>query len=1132
MHVHATTRSRSFVRGRKTLASAAAALAALLVIQAGPAVADPATQPDAVSVPGDFGSEVGCPGDWQPECDQLQMTQRSDGVWSVTLDLPAGSFEYKATLNKSFDVNYGKGAVQGGPNIPITVPTGGAKVTFYYDNVTHWVTDDVNSSIATAEGDFQFELGCTADWQPDCLKSWVEDLDGDGTYTFTTTAIPAGSYQTKAAVGLSGGTVYGAGGAVDGAAIPFTVSTAGEAVKFSYDSASHVLSVLVGAAASVDITTPRAYWLSTRYIGWDLGSSAADRTYRLYCAPNGGLSVGSTSITGGTSIPLTYEPSGLPASVKARFPAQAALGALRVPSRYLDRIPSLLHGQVAVAAFDSTGTLVDGSGLQIPGVLDSLYSGAKNRTLGLTWPDGTPRLSVWAPTAQSVSLNIYDSGTSTAPLVSTALARTGDGVWTVQGRPSWKGKYYLFDVKVYVPETGKVEDNLVTDPYSIGLSTNGTRSLFVNLHDAALKPAGWSHLVKPALGKPEKQSITELHVRDFSISDPTVPAGDRGTYQAFTDSSSNAVKHLLTLAAAGMTTVHLLPTADFATRSVNEDKSTWAKPNCDLPSYAPDSEQQQACTTAVADTDGYNWGYDPMHYNVPEGSYATNPEGATRTRQYRNMVAALNHDGLRVVNDVVYNHTADAGQSGTNDLDRIVPGYYHRLNSVGAVETSTCCSNTATEHTMMGKLLSDTVLTWAKEYKLDGFRFDLMGFTPKSVIVQLRHDLNALTLAHDGVDGRSVYLYGEGWDFGEIAHDALFVSATQANMAGTGVGTFNDRLRDGVRGGGPFDSNPRIQGFGSGQYTDPNGDAVNGDAAAQKATLLHDEDLIKVGLTGNLKDFTLVDATGATVKGSGVDYNGSPAGYTADPQESINYVDAHDGQTLYDALALKLPQSTSMAERIRMQTLSLSTTALSQGVSFWQAGTDILRSKSFDSNSYNSGDWFNVLDPSYSTNGFGRGLPPAPSNSSMWSYEKPLLADPALKPHEADITSALAQSRMLLELRRSTPLFRLGDAAAIQAKLSFPGSGPDSTPGVITMRIDDTLGTDADPKLTGLVAVFNATPDSTTQTVPQLAGQHYVLDPVQATGPDGVVRTASFDTTTGGFTVPGRTVAVFVAPQG
>jgi pullulanase-type alpha-1,6-glucosidase len=415
------------------------------------------------------------------------------------------------------------------------------------------------------------------------------------------------------------------------------------------------------------------------------------------------------------------------------------------------------------------------------------------------------------------------------------------------------------------------------------------------------------------------------------------------------------------------------------------------------------------------------------------------------------------------------------------------------------------------------------VLTWARQYKVDGFRFDLMGHQPKQVMLDLRRALDRLTPARDGVDGRSIYLYGEGWNFGEVADNALFVQATQREMAGTGIGTFNDRLRDAVRGGGPFDDDPRIQGFASGQYTDPNGDPVNGTPDAQKAALLLNQDRIKVGLTGNLKDYRFVDRTGATVTGADVDYNGQPTGYTADPQEAVNYVEAHDNETLYDALAYKLPVGTSMADRIRMQTLALSTTALSQGVSFWLAGGDMLRSKSFDRNSFDSGDWFNVLDFTYGTNGFGRGLPPRADNAAKWDYMRPLLADPALRPSPADIRTASQQADALLTIRQSTPLFHLGTAALVQLKVSFPTGGPGQPAGVIEMRVDDTVGPDVDPALKDLVVVFNASP--ATQRVPAPSGR-YVLHPVQAGGSDPVVKTAR--QSGGAFTVPARTVAVFI----
>ncbi len=188
------------------------------------------------------------------------------------------------------------------------------------------------------------------------------------------------------------------------------------------------------------------------------------------------------------------------------------------------------------------------------------------------------------------------------------------------------------------------------------------------------------------------------------------------------------------------------------------------------------------------------------------------------------MVKSLNETGLRVVMDVVYNHTNAAGQAEKSVLDRIVPGYYHRLLEDGTLATSTCCANTATEHAMMEKLMVDSIVTWARDYKVDGFRFDLMGHHSKANLLAVRAALDELTLAADGVDGSKIYLYGEGWNFGEVANDARFVQATQTNMDGTGIGTFNDRLRDAVRGGGPFDGDHRVnQGFASGLYTDPNG---------------------------------------------------------------------------------------------------------------------------------------------------------------------------------------------------------------------------------------------------------------------------------------------------------------------
>jgi pullulanase len=1038
----------------------------------------PGAAAQSVAVAGDLDHLLGCSADWAPDCPQAQMTKRDDGVWALSAALPAGTYAYKAALDRSWDVSYGLHATPGGANIPLTVPAGGATVTFYYDDTTHWITDSVSTPIVVATGDFQSELGCPADWSPDCLRSWLQDPDGDGTSTFTTTALPSGGYQAQ-----------------DGVA--FTVATAGAATTFSFD--GETLSVYAGQPRP-SLRDSAAHWLTPDTIAWDLGPDPAGHTYQLGAAPDGGLIAGATGFTGGTIVPLTYDPAGLSPALKAKYPHLASLGALHVPAG----ATRLLRGQVAVAAL-ADGNLVAATGLQIPGVLDSVY--ATNAPLGPVFHGGRPTLSVWAPTAQTVALERYATSTATAPTLVPMRRDDRTGVWSVTGTPGWTGTYYRYRVTVFAPSELKVVTNSVTDPYSLALSTDSTLSQIVDLGDPRLAPRGWSTTRAPAPIPSARQEIQELHIRDFSAADATVPAPERGSYLAFTDTGSAGMRHLRALATAGVTTVHLLPAFDFA--GVPERRSDQAQPPCDLAAYPPDSDQQQACIAKTQATDAYNWGYNPLHYTVPEGSYATAPDGSARTVEFRRMVQALHAAGLRVVLDVVYNHTAAAGQDADSVLDRIVPGYYQRLNATGAVTTDSCCADTAPEHAMMNKLVVDSVSTWARQYKIDGFRFDLMGLDPKQTMLDVRKA------------NPKAFLYGEGWDFGVVGGDARFVQATQRNMAGTGIGTFNDRLRDAVRGGGPFDTDPRIQGFGSGLFTAPNASPANGTPAEQRATLLHSMDLVKLGLAGNLAGYAFIDSGGVRVTGSQVTYNGAPAGYTAAPGEAVTYVDAHDNLILYDALAYKLPSG----DRARLQALDLATTALSQGPGFVPAGSDLLRSKSFDDNSYDSGDWFNAIHWDCRTgNGFARGLPPAADNQSDWPYAKPLLVDPALTPTCRDIAATSAQYGQFLSIKRSSPLFALGTAAAVQRRVSFPLSGTaGETPGVITERLDGTgLGT---PSVT---VVFNATPTAQTQTVAALAGTRQALHPVQARGADPVVRQSAFDPRTGRFTVPADTVAVFV----
>ena len=885
-----------------------------------------------------------------------------------------------------------------------------------------------------------------------------------------------------------------------------------------------------GGGASGNLSEQRAHWADADTIVWDPGEGASSA---LLCgAASGGMTLSDTGVDGSDDcVELTADgtyPNGIDGQLHL-----GGLPAWTVPGDA--DVATLLTGQLAAVALDGDGDRANATGVQIPGVLDALY--ATDVDLGVVWlpaalPATPPRpeLRLWAPTATSVNVQLFNGPTGDAA-ETVAMTRDG-GVWSATGEPNWNGMFYLYEVEVYVPSTDAVETNLVTDPYSLSLARNSVRSEVVNLTDAALAPDGWADTAKPPLGSFEEASVYELHVRDFSIRDESVPVEDRGKFTAFSHSGSNGMTHLSALADAGLTHLHLLPSFDIAT--VNEDPAARTEPDwATLQSFAPDSDQQQALISPIRDDDGFNWGYDPFHYTVPEGSYSTDPQGSARISEFREMVQALNGTGLRVVMDVVYNHTHAAGQDDRSVLDRIVPGYYHRLDEAGVVATSTCCPNTATEHAMMGKLMVDSVVTWARDYKVDGFRFDLMGHHSKANMLAVRAALDALTEAEDGVDGSKILIYGEGWNFGEVADNARFEQASQLNLGGTGIATFSDRLRDAVRGGGPFDGGDALvinQGWVNGLWYDPNAQAMPESDALARLLLAGDQ--IRVGLAGNLADYEFVDRNGATVTGSQIDYNGSPAGYTADPQENVVYIAAHDNQTLFDIGQYHHPLSTSTADRARAQNVGNAVVALAQGLSFYHAGQDMLRSKSMDRDSFNSGDWFNRLDFTYQTNNWGAGLPVSDVNGDNWYLIQPRLADPTLTPSSADIEFNAAVTREWLQIRSSTPLFSLPTAAAVQDAVSFTNTGPDQTPGLIAMSIADTgdgVGTDAE--LAGVVVLFNPTTSPVEHTLAEAAGSRAQLHPVLASSVDEVVRTASVDDATGTFTVPARTAAVFVVPE-
>ncbi|WP_031459223.1 pullulanase-type alpha-1,6-glucosidase [Chloroflexus sp. MS-G] len=1087
-----------------------------------PVLAQTTPDPKTVTIPGTIQSVLGCPGDWQPSCSVTYLAyDPATDVWSARFELPAGSYEYKVALNDSWAENYGLNARRDGPNIPLQVPAP-TTVRFIYDHKTHWVTDSINTPIIVAVGDFQTALGCPVANDPTCLGAWLQDPDGDGLFTFTTNRIPAGEYQLRLAIGETLTGAIGEGGP-DGAPFTITVAEGGE-VYIGYNVGSGEVTISTAGAPKGDISRARAYWVNADTIVWNVIGTPRYR-YALFSDPTGAIKLTPEGVVGGQRIDLTFSPAG-PGSALKQFPHLAGFSAFKLPPLDRARLIGLTRGQLVVAMYDENGQPLDATRVQIPGALDALFP--YDGPLGVTFEDGLPTIRVWAPTARQVRLHRFaDANPETRAVVLPMTLDAATGVWSIRGEASWIGQYYLFEVDVYVPNVGRVVTNLVTDPYSVALSANSTRSQIIDLNDPALQPPGWDTLRKPPLAAPEDVVLYELHVRDFSILDETVPPELRGTFRAFTVRDSIGMRHLADLAEAGVTHVHLLPVFDIATIEEIRERQV-PLPYDQLRALPPDSPEQQAIIEPIRDLDGFNWGYDPFHYSVPEGSYSTNPDGPQRTLEFREMVQALNETGLRVVMDVVYNHTNASGQHPRSVLDRIVPGYYHRLDADGNVTTSTCCPNTATEHRMMEKLMIDSVVLWAKYYKVDGFRFDLMGHHMKDNMLAVRAALDALTLEHDGVDGKSIILYGEGWNFGEVANNARGINATQFNMAGTGIGTFSDRLRDAARGGGPFDD-PRLQGFISGLATDPS-DFPQGTPDVQRIKLLAETDLIKLGLAGNLKTYRMINYEGRLVTGEQIKYRGAAGGYTLDPQEQIVYVSAHDNETLFDAVQLKAAATTSITERVRMAQLGLSLTALAQGIPFFHAGDEFLRSKSLDRNSYNSSDWFNRIDWSGQENTFGSGLPPAGDNQSNWPIMAPLLANPELKPDARLMQATYEHFREMLRIRRSTPLFRLRTAAEVERMVSFFNNGPDQIPGLIVMSISDNGPNRLDPNIGQVVVLFNARPETVTITIPELANGDLRLHDVQIASSDERVALSRYNAD-GSFSVPGRTTAVFVGPR-
>ncbi|MDH0173756.1 pullulanase-type alpha-1,6-glucosidase [Aeromonas dhakensis] len=873
---------------------------------------------------------------------------------------------------------------------------------------------------------------------------------------------------------------------------------------------------------------------------------------RLYYTESGTIKANAEGVFDFPYITLT--PTSLTAEQQAKYPHLKDAAAFALPAG--KDLKPLLKGELVAIGTDADGILQGATLVQSAGALDALYSEAATKlTYGAVVEGGNVTFRLWAPTARSVKLALFDEQHKSIGERTMTLDEAS-GSWSVQGGSELVGKFYRYDIQVYHPVSRKLESYQVTDPYSLSLAMNSEFSQVVDLNDPALKPEGWDSLKAPhSQRNPADITIYEAHVRDLTGNDDSTPAEHRGKFLGLTDTDTAPVKHLQALARSGVSHLHLLPVFDIAT--VNEDPAKVANisddfgklcqvnPEVQNSKFAGYCSSGQTIEAVLGDlqggdskenpqvqelygylrgVDSFNWGYDPYHYTTPEGSYATNAEGSQRILEFREMVKAIKQNiGMNVVMDVVYNHTNEAGLGPKSVLDKIVPWYYQRLNpETGSVENSTCCSNTAPEHAMFAKLMDDSLVTWARDYKIDAFRFDLMGHHPKDQMVQ--------ALAAVKKVNPEMYFYGEGWNFGEVQDDKRFVQATQKHLAGTGIGSFSDRLRDAVRGGSPFDGGDTIrktQGFGNGALVDAN--EMDG---VDRATALHQSDLVRLGMAGNLKDFILTDKDGMPKKGADIDYNGQPAGYAQDPTEIQNYVDKHDNQTLFDNLIYKAPQG---ADLVRMQGVSLATAMLGQGIPFTHAGVELLRSKSMERDSYDSGDWYNRVDYGLNDNNFDKGLPRKDKDGDNYPLIEQVLGK-HVKPSGADMATMVGFYQELAELRQSSRLLRLGSGAEVIKRVDFRNTGPDQVPGLIVMTVDDGVnaGADLDPAIDGLVVMINATNapqsigdfrDGNDQPIDLsgmvLSSKHRAVDSI-ATG-------AAYNN--GQLTLGAWSAAVFVKPQ-
>lgn len=511
-----------------------------------------------------------------------------------------------------------------------------------------------------------------------------------------------------------------------------------------------------------------------------------------------------------------------------------------------------------------------------------LYQG---HDLGISWTKEQTEVRIWAPTAQRVFFRIYANGVGGEPISEYPMHADIHGTWTYVIEGDLDGKYYTIQVR---DNQGWL--NEIPDIYAKATGANGHRGMICDL--AQTNPELWASDVRRTKAIPTDMVIYEVHVRDFSMSYAS-GIKNRGKYLGFTErgtklstGESTGVDHLKEL---GITHVHLLPVADF---------------------YTVDELNTNA---------QYNWGYDPLNYNTPEGWYSTNSnDGRVRIKEFKEMVLSLHSMEIGVILDVVYNHTGLIFESYFNQT---IPGYFYRLNEKGDFsDASGCGTELATEREMVRKYIIDSVVYWAEEYHIDGFRFDLMGLMDIETMNQIRRRLDTIDT--------NIFMYGEGWSAAESPLPAKYRAVKENTLKLDRIASFCDDLRDGLK-GSAFDKN--------------SGGFING------VTLK--EEQIKFGIIGAIEhDQIIYDYVGTSKKG-----------WANSPCQCINYVSCHDNYTLFDKLQYSSPEA--LPEKIeRMARLALGIVLTSQGVPFLFAGDEMLRSKGGHPDSYRSPDEINKLD--------------------------------------------------------------------------------------------------------------------------------------------------------------------------